>query len=31
MSHVTPAFVDLVRVETRLYNAVSSRLRDDRG
>ncbi|WP_217165953.1 MarR family winged helix-turn-helix transcriptional regulator [Streptomyces sp. AC512_CC834] len=27
MSHVTPAFVDLVRVETRLYNAVSARLR----
>ncbi|MFD6596851.1 MarR family winged helix-turn-helix transcriptional regulator [Streptomyces coelicoflavus] len=31
MSHVTPAFVDLVRVETRLYNAVSARLRDEQG
>ncbi|MFE9178322.1 MarR family winged helix-turn-helix transcriptional regulator [Streptomyces sp. NPDC007126] len=31
MSHVTPAFVDLVRVETRLYNAVSTRLRAEQG
>ncbi|MFD8430285.1 MarR family winged helix-turn-helix transcriptional regulator [Streptomyces coelicoflavus] len=31
MSHVTPAFVDLVRVETRLYNAVGARLRDEQG
>ncbi|MER6326352.1 MarR family winged helix-turn-helix transcriptional regulator [Streptomyces coelicoflavus] len=31
MSHITPAFVDLVRVETRLYNAVSARLRDEQG
>ncbi|WP_031063920.1 MarR family winged helix-turn-helix transcriptional regulator [Streptomyces sp. NRRL WC-3742] len=28
---VTPVFVDLVRVETRLYNAVSARLRDELG
>ncbi|MYS06924.1 MarR family transcriptional regulator [Streptomyces sp. SID6041] len=27
MSHVTPLFLDLVRVETRLYNAVGARLR----
>ncbi|MFI6156173.1 MarR family winged helix-turn-helix transcriptional regulator [Kitasatospora sp. NPDC051170] len=26
---VTPVFVDLVRVETRLYNTVSARLRDE--
>lgn len=31
MSHVTPAFLDLVRVETRLYNAVSARLRAEPG
>ncbi|MFJ6073759.1 MarR family winged helix-turn-helix transcriptional regulator [Streptomyces sp. NPDC093065] len=31
MSHVTPVFVDLVRTETRLYNAVSARLRDEQG
>ncbi|MFJ9120215.1 MarR family winged helix-turn-helix transcriptional regulator [Streptomyces sp. NPDC102394] len=31
MSRVTPVFVDLVRVETRLYNAVSSRLRAEQG
>ncbi|MFF9483378.1 MarR family winged helix-turn-helix transcriptional regulator [Streptomyces sp. NPDC014676] len=31
MSHVTSAFVDLVRVETRLYNAVNARLRAERG
>ncbi|WP_030185247.1 MarR family winged helix-turn-helix transcriptional regulator [Streptomyces sp. NRRL S-813] len=31
MSHVTPLFTDLVRVETRLYNAVSARLRAERG
>ncbi|MGW1530929.1 MarR family winged helix-turn-helix transcriptional regulator [Streptomyces aureus] len=31
MSHVTPIFIDLVRVETRLYNAVSARLRAERG
>lgn len=31
MSHVTPAFLDLVRVETRLYNAVSARLRAEHG
>ncbi|MEU4087523.1 MarR family winged helix-turn-helix transcriptional regulator [Streptomyces aureus] len=31
MSHVTPIFVDLVRVETRLYNAVSARLRAEHG
>lgn len=29
MSYVTPAFYDLVRVETRLYNAVSGRLRTE--
>ncbi|MGW2301389.1 MarR family winged helix-turn-helix transcriptional regulator [Streptomyces sp. NPDC001809] len=27
MNHVTPLFLDLVRVETRLYNAVGARLR----
>ncbi|MEU5095937.1 MarR family winged helix-turn-helix transcriptional regulator [Streptomyces sp. NPDC020996] len=31
MSHVTPVFIDLVRVETRLYNAVSARLRAEQG
>ncbi|MGW4020539.1 MarR family winged helix-turn-helix transcriptional regulator [Streptomyces sp. NPDC005009] len=31
MSHVTSVFVDLVRVETRLYNAVNARLRAERG
>lgn len=31
MSHVTQLFVDLVRVETRLYNAVNARLRDEHG
>ncbi|WP_020658521.1 MarR family winged helix-turn-helix transcriptional regulator [Amycolatopsis benzoatilytica] len=31
MSHVTQAFVDLVRVETRLYTAASARLRADLG
>ncbi|MFE9097264.1 MarR family winged helix-turn-helix transcriptional regulator [Streptomyces sp. NPDC007264] len=31
MSHVTPIFTDLVRVETRLYNAVSARLRAEQG
>ncbi|MEV8035334.1 MarR family winged helix-turn-helix transcriptional regulator [Streptomyces sp. NPDC002742] len=31
MRHVTPIFTDLVRVETRLYNAVSARLRAERG
>ncbi|MEY9930006.1 DNA-binding MarR family transcriptional regulator [Catenulispora sp. GP43] len=31
MSRVTPIFTDLVRVETRLYNALSARLRDERG
>ncbi|WP_327350413.1 MarR family winged helix-turn-helix transcriptional regulator [Streptomyces sp. NBC_01304] len=31
MSHVTPVFLDLVRVETRLYNAVGSRLRTEHG
>ncbi|MEY9888029.1 DNA-binding MarR family transcriptional regulator [Catenulispora sp. MAP5-51] len=30
MSPVTPIFTDLVRVETRLYNALSARLRDER-
>jgi DNA-binding MarR family transcriptional regulator len=28
---VTPVFTDLVRVETRLYNAVSARLRAEQG
>ncbi|MFI2301149.1 MarR family winged helix-turn-helix transcriptional regulator [Actinacidiphila glaucinigra] len=31
MIHVTPIFTDLVRVETRLYNAVSARLRAEQG
>lgn len=31
MSHVTQVFLDLVRVETRLYNAVSARLRAEHG
>ena len=31
MSPVTSIFADLVRVETRLYNAVSARLREERG
>ncbi|WP_042430763.1 MarR family winged helix-turn-helix transcriptional regulator [Streptacidiphilus anmyonensis] len=31
MSRVTPVFVDLVRVETRLYNAVNARLRAELG
>jgi len=31
VSHVTPIFTDLVRVETRLYNAVSARLRAEQG
>ncbi|MEU6388109.1 MarR family winged helix-turn-helix transcriptional regulator [Streptomyces sp. NPDC046939] len=31
MIHITPLFTDLVRVETRLYNAVSARLRAERG
>lgn len=31
MSPVTPIFADLVRVETRLYNAVSARLREEQG
>lgn len=31
MSHVTSIFADLVRVETRLYNAVNARLRAERG
>ncbi|WP_441249843.1 MarR family winged helix-turn-helix transcriptional regulator [Kitasatospora sp. McL0602] len=31
MTPVTPVFVDLVRVETRLYNAVSARLRAELG
>ncbi|GAA2582168.1 MarR family winged helix-turn-helix transcriptional regulator [Streptomyces lienomycini] len=31
MSHVTQSFIDLVRVETRLYNAVSARLRAEQG
>ncbi|MGW2572412.1 MarR family winged helix-turn-helix transcriptional regulator [Streptomyces sp. NPDC001537] len=31
MSHVTSIFTDLVRVETRLYNAVSARLRSEQG
>ncbi|MER6623896.1 MarR family winged helix-turn-helix transcriptional regulator [Streptomyces sp. NPDC000931] len=31
MSHVTSIFTDLVRVETRLYNAVNTRLRTERG
>lgn len=31
MTPVTPAFTDLIRVETRLYNAVSTRLREEQG
>ncbi|MER7487605.1 MarR family winged helix-turn-helix transcriptional regulator [Streptomyces sp. NPDC126497] len=31
MSHITSIFADLVRVETRLYNAVNARLRAERG
>ncbi|WP_030276285.1 MarR family winged helix-turn-helix transcriptional regulator [Streptomyces sp. NRRL B-24484] len=31
MSHITPIFTDLVRVETRLYNAASARLRAEQG
>jgi len=31
VSRVTPIFTDIVRVETRLYNAVSARLRAERG
>ncbi|MEY9873883.1 DNA-binding MarR family transcriptional regulator [Streptacidiphilus sp. MAP12-33] len=31
MSSVTPIFVDLVRVETRLYNALNTRLRTELG
>jgi DNA-binding MarR family transcriptional regulator len=31
VSHVTSIFTDLVRVETRLYNAVSARLRAEQG
>ncbi|MFE2553866.1 MarR family winged helix-turn-helix transcriptional regulator [Streptomyces sp. NPDC059355] len=31
MSHITPIFIDLVRVETRLYNAVSARLQAEQG
>ncbi|MFC8368490.1 MULTISPECIES: MarR family winged helix-turn-helix transcriptional regulator [unclassified Streptomyces] len=31
MSHITSIFTDLVRVETRLYNAVNARLRAERG
>ncbi|MFE2460861.1 MarR family winged helix-turn-helix transcriptional regulator [Streptomyces sp. NPDC059402] len=31
MSRITQGFVDLVRVETRLYNAVSARLREEQG
>ncbi|MFI2644436.1 MarR family winged helix-turn-helix transcriptional regulator [Streptomyces sp. NPDC018610] len=31
MSYVTPIFIDLVRVETRLYNAASARLRAEQG
>ncbi|GHD92983.1 MarR family winged helix-turn-helix transcriptional regulator [Streptomyces naganishii] len=31
MRHVTQTFTDLVRVETRLYNAVNARLRAERG
>lgn len=31
VSRVTPVFTDLVRVETRLYNAVSARLREEQG
>ncbi|MEU6535230.1 MarR family winged helix-turn-helix transcriptional regulator [Streptomyces sp. NPDC047000] len=31
MTHVTPVFIDLVRVEIRLYNAASARLRAEQG
>lgn len=31
MTPVTPIFTDLVRVETRLYNAVSAHLREEHG
>ncbi|RKN38531.1 MarR family winged helix-turn-helix transcriptional regulator [Streptomyces hoynatensis] len=31
MRQVTPVFLDLVRVETRLYNAVGARLRAEHG
>jgi DNA-binding MarR family transcriptional regulator len=31
VSHITSIFIDLVRVETRLYNAVSARLRAEQG
>lgn len=31
MTRITPTFTDLVRVETRLYNAVGTRLRDEQG
>ncbi|MFF4364596.1 MarR family winged helix-turn-helix transcriptional regulator [Streptomyces sp. NPDC001594] len=31
MSHVTSVFTDLVRVETRLYNAVNARLVSEQG
>ncbi|MCZ4125371.1 MarR family winged helix-turn-helix transcriptional regulator [Streptomyces sp. H39-S7] len=31
MSYITSIFTDLVRVETRLYNAVSARLRAEQG
>jgi DNA-binding MarR family transcriptional regulator len=31
VSYVTPIFTDFVRVETRLYNAVSARLRSQQG
>ena len=31
MNPVTPVFIDLVRVETRLYNGISARLRDEQG
>jgi DNA-binding MarR family transcriptional regulator len=31
VSRITPSFIDLVRVETRLYNALSARLRAEQG
>ncbi|MFF0217345.1 MarR family winged helix-turn-helix transcriptional regulator [Streptomyces vinaceus] len=31
MSHITSIFTDLVRVETRLYNAVNARLQAEQG
>lgn len=31
MSHITSTFTDLVRVETRLYNAVTARLNSEQG